>query len=389
MSTHTTTGSAPTPLASGASGFPHGYLPLPVDGTGCFQEATRKDLADGVYPGNRPEGSFVWHNGSEHRVRASDGEWFIEEPLASGSWTALDDWLAAQGFAQMDQREMCLAYGSNLANHEIADFADERPVIALAALTLGASAVYCSTERGRGQYPAGLVASSQDRGEMHGVLLVDDRQRRKLDRKEGTVREFYVRSLAHDEYLDLVLEDGSRCAGPIGLYAQGDRKRRIATVNGQPILLTDMHQEHFSATKPWDGDISDHGLAISRTESFPTLTTQPLPMFVYGTLRPGEIRYPLIEDLVSTTDTAVVNARFIETGQDYPGVVPSSTIQVSGVLLNPIEGSQQELLKRCDRIEGHPDLFQRALIRTHGADLAWIYFWNHEVSNEDVTVSSP
>ena len=387
MSTHTTTSSAPTPLASGASGFPHGYLPLPVDGTGCFQEAPRKVLEGGVYPGNRPEGSFVWHNGSEHRVRASDGTWLIEESPASGSWTALNDWLANQGFARMDQREVCMAYGSNLAPHEIAKFADHRPVIALAALTLGASAAYCSTKRGDGQYPAGLVATSPNRAELHGVLLVDSRQRALLDKKEGTAGRHYVRSLVDQGSLDLVLENGARCAGSIGVYAQGKEKRKIATLDGEPMFLVDVAQRDLSATQPKYSDTNDHGLALLETETFPTLVTTALPVFVYGTLRPGEIRFPLIADLISYTSSAVANARFIETGQNFPGVIPSGTNQVGGVLLHPVEGFQHELLERCDRIEGHPGLFQRALIRTLGGDLAWIYFWNDNLNDEDFEIA--
>lgn len=359
-------------MRQGACGYPYGHLPQAGSGGGNIHVLGKRIPQETRYPGDRPTGSFVLNAGIVHPLKWSDGEWAVDTTPGSGDWCGLESWLAALRAPLLAQRQACLAYGSNLSPLEIDRYAADGPVVVLEGLLMGAAAAYCASTRSDGQYPAGLVASSRNRGEMHGLVLVDEQQRMLLDAKEGVSGRIYQRGVFAADSIDFVLQNGTKWTGPLGVYLQ--QRRHLALSNNSPVLLADMDQEGFAAL---DGlsSTATHGLDFQRVEEFPSVSTAGIPLFTYGTLQPGQFRHQAVRDFVDAVSSDSVHGVIVDTGQDYPGLVPFSDGEVSGTLLHPKAGQQLALLDRCDAIEGHPLLFRRALVRTASETLAWVYFW--------------
>jgi gamma-glutamylcyclotransferase (GGCT)/AIG2-like uncharacterized protein YtfP len=149
--------------------------------------------------------------------------------------------------------------------------------------------------------------------------------------------------------------------------------------DGQSVLLADLDQQAYATqheATPFTG-ARDSGLDFRDSHDLPTLTREPIPVFVYGTLRPGDSRFGHIEGGVGRHEPAQVRARIIATGADYPGLELSNSAAyvVEGVLLHPNASGLAGWMKLLDRIEGHPQLFSRVLCRVEDGRLAWVYVW--------------
>lgn len=79
---------------------------------------------------------------------------------------------------------------------------------------------------------------------------------------------------------------------------------------------------------------------------------QPLPFFVYGTLRRGQCNHRLVEDLLAGVHDAALDGHLLyEAGLPYIG--PCGTEgTVTGELLVPRPGDYDEALRRLDQLEG-------------------------------------
>jgi gamma-glutamylcyclotransferase (GGCT)/AIG2-like uncharacterized protein YtfP len=80
-----------------------------------------------------------------------------------------------------------------------------------------------------------------------------------------------------------------------------------------------------------------------------------IPIFVYGTLKPGEKMFRHISHTVREIVPATVRGRLYETPFGYPLLVeadPGDEPIVSGVLLLPLEGQYEEMVRIIDVIEG-------------------------------------
>ena len=96
----------------------------------------------------------------------------------------------------------------------------------------------------------------------------------------------------------------------------------------------------------------------------------PTRVFVYGTLRPGNVLYHHISHAVLETIPDEITADLhISTNNWYPIAVPGT-----GNIIGTVLTIRPEYLKILDDIEGVPKLFDRHEIITKGGLQAYVYF---------------
>ncbi|MGH2734377.1 MAG: gamma-glutamylcyclotransferase family protein [Actinomycetota bacterium] len=103
-----------------------------------------------------------------------------------------------------------------------------------------------------------------------------------------------------------------------------------------------------------------------------------LPLFVYGTLRPGEAAAPLLLGVVERVEPATARGRHLQVSESYPAVIFDETGDVTGELMWLRADREEEVLARLDTYEGVPHLFRRVRITvTCGSDEldAYAYEW--------------
>ena len=104
-------------------------------------------------------------------------------------------------------------------------------------------------------------------------------------------------------------------------------------------------------------------------------------LFVYGTLLPGDVRWPVLEPFV--VDDGVPDAvpgNLFDTGLDYPAALFDPT--VSTVIRGRRYVLRSETLdKALIRLDIEEDtvlgLYQRVQVQTIGGELAWAYQYGH------------
>jgi gamma-glutamylcyclotransferase (GGCT)/AIG2-like uncharacterized protein YtfP len=80
-----------------------------------------------------------------------------------------------------------------------------------------------------------------------------------------------------------------------------------------------------------------------------------VPIFAYGTLKPGEKMFRHISHTVKDTLPATITGRLYDTPFGYPLLVEPGCEEesvVNGVLLIPLEGQYEEMVRIIDVIEG-------------------------------------
>ena len=87
----------------------------------------------------------------------------------------------------------------------------------------------------------------------------------------------------------------------------------------------------------------------------------PPALFVYGTLMPGRLRWPLIELEVTGTRETSITGTLLDTGRGYPALVLDGAGPVHGWVLELDPARLDGVLDELDRIEG-PD-YARATAR--------------------------
>ena len=103
-------------------------------------------------------------------------------------------------------------------------------------------------------------------------------------------------------------------------------------------------------------------------------------IFVYGTLKPGQERWPILAPFVAPPDAgcaAAVRGTVFDTGYGWPAAVFDSAagMGVVGVVLRLHPASTGEAIATLDAIEGvETGLFQRIRIEIDGTD-CWTYHW--------------
>ena len=101
-------------------------------------------------------------------------------------------------------------------------------------------------------------------------------------------------------------------------------------------------------------------------------------VFVYGTLKPGQHRWPVLAPFV--TEAAIPGlapGRLFDTGYGWPAAVfdPRAADRVPGVVVGLQPASTDEALAVLDDVEGvDSGLFRRILIDVEGRP-CWAYHW--------------
>lgn len=108
-------------------------------------------------------------------------------------------------------------------------------------------------------------------------------------------------------------------------------------------------------------------------------------MFVYGTLRPGEERWPLLAPfIVDEGWDDAVPGRLYDTGHGYPGATflpddptgNGTTDLVIGRTVHLLTASLTRALEVLDHEEDIVEgLYRRVLVTTRTGTLAWAYEW--------------
>jgi gamma-glutamylcyclotransferase (GGCT)/AIG2-like uncharacterized protein YtfP len=111
-------------------------------------------------------------------------------------------------------------------------------------------------------------------------------------------------------------------------------------------------------------------------------------VFVYGTLAPGHLRWPIVEPFVDRHDEAMVAGLLLDTGLGYPAAmfspVPGSGRPVAqpvevvrGRVLHLHEATVGSALRLLDTIEGPG--YRRVEVTTTDGCRCWSYEWRGTV----------
>jgi gamma-glutamylcyclotransferase (GGCT)/AIG2-like uncharacterized protein YtfP len=98
-------------------------------------------------------------------------------------------------------------------------------------------------------------------------------------------------------------------------------------------------------------------------------------LFVYGTLMPGQVRWPILGRFATGSPaTASVDGTLYNTGYGFPALFPEGSGTVPGIVI-PLNPEQlDEALVVLDAIEGTASgLFRRAWVKLGGSG-AWVYY---------------
>jgi gamma-glutamylcyclotransferase (GGCT)/AIG2-like uncharacterized protein YtfP len=111
----------------------------------------------------------------------------------------------------------------------------------------------------------------------------------------------------------------------------------------------------------------------------------PERLFVYGTLRPGDCRWELLEPYVSDDGIEdTVAGTLYDTGLDYPAAVFGGSGRICGIHFGLSESTREEALRELDIVEDTVDgLYRRVILTTTSGTQVWAYEYG---SGLDLTV---
>ncbi len=96
--------------------------------------------------------------------------------------------------------------------------------------------------------------------------------------------------------------------------------------------------------------------------------------FMYGTMMPGHLRYPEIDDFVGSTTRDGVAGHLFDSGAGYPAAkFDAGETEVEGYLLRILPGEEAEAARTIAEQEGN--LFRPVTVETRGGTEAIAYEW--------------
>jgi gamma-glutamylcyclotransferase (GGCT)/AIG2-like uncharacterized protein YtfP len=103
-------------------------------------------------------------------------------------------------------------------------------------------------------------------------------------------------------------------------------------------------------------------------------------VFVYGTLCPGQNRWPSLEQFAAAVTLDTVVGQLYDTTLGFPAAVITEPGTVPGYTVTMKEGEADLGFAVLDRIEGHPDAYMRSIVITGNGTRAWVYHWPWDTS---------
>lgn len=108
-----------------------------------------------------------------------------------------------------------------------------------------------------------------------------------------------------------------------------------------------------------------------------------MKLFVYGTLKKGYANHHVLDGAKFVCNASMPNAVLYSLG-GFPGL--QTTENSNDVVTGEVYEIDEAILKRCDRLEGHPDFYKRqpATVYADGAKaiLCSYYEFPHHVNEE-------
>lgn len=342
------------------------------------------------YPGVLPDWSFVADGlpGTVWPLTADDGAasgWRIGR---TGSGPDLDDWLAGRAEPLLAQRIPALSYGSNRCPSKVdwlrAELGLTGAVVGIRVQVRDVAAVWAAGIRARDDQRPATLAASPGTVEDHVLWFATPQQLRVLDVCEGRdVRYRLVR--LHSG----VVTDGARRFPDVLTYVAmtaavtpdggGDvplTSRFPLLVDGVPVRCAEVGQ---AAARGLRGTAATtDGLRVSDVDGVPVADGWPRELFVYGTLAPGEVAWPVLAPHVDGEPrrTSMAGTLF-DTGLGYPALTTSATggARVPGWVVRLRE--PVAALAVLDDYEGA----QYRRVRRPAADgtPCWTYLWLPQV----------
>ncbi len=286
------------------------------------------------------------------------------QPHRSFDWRDVDIWLGLRGSPTIEGHIAVLAYGANTNPGQLSTVEQPArwPIGHLTTLpAFGSRGRVLRHPRSDGQLPTGLVKGPSFPAEVHFLLLVDAPTKLALDEKEGTGFGTYDWvGLVTGEDVDVVLENGCSWTGALTAYKQGHRRPLAIDPAGNPVLVREVDQRRFMAMRAVHevtGEALNPDPPLTAPLVSPGLQTAPLPVFVHGTLRPGQSRWQHVESHVVDHRPDSATGRRTETGLALPGLVSDTGSITRGTLLRVRAESMTEGMHRIDAFEGHPAFY--------------------------------
>ena len=112
-----------------------------------------------------------------------------------------------------------------------------------------------------------------------------------------------------------------------------------------------------------------------------TVERDPPRLFVYGTLMPGRLRWPILEPFAVAHRLASVPGRIYDSGEGWPvAVFADSGDHVPGVIVELEAGRVAEALPILDDVEdAATDKLRRIVVVAADGTAAWAYHHPHGV----------
>ncbi len=102
-------------------------------------------------------------------------------------------------------------------------------------------------------------------------------------------------------------------------------------------------------------------------------------VFVYGTLLPGDVRWPMLQPFVVDEGWPdAIDGRLFDTGRDYPAAILDGRAEGGGRIIGRtfalLEASAERALDVLDDVEGVVGgAYRRVAVTTAGRTRAWVY----------------
>lgn len=267
-----------------------------------------------------------------------------------------------------------LAYGSNADPDRLVDKGlDGRGAIVLPASVLGRRRAWEARRATTGAVPLTLVSAPGVRLDVWLLgIHVDDTAT--LDSSEGRGGNYLLGRVGPAAVADRFLVPDALAYGPT-------TGTSVVSVEARPATYPELDQRAAGvlADDATTARLRIEPLHPPHRGPWPSTPLEDLPLFVYGTLRPGERYWPRISDLVVVVGDATCAGRVVPTRFGWPAADLAAPGRFDGVLLRPRDpGAARSLVEVVDRIEDAPRLFRRRAVPVGtegGRRWAMVYEW--------------